>query len=94
MQGQADPLSWKDIERSGWNRNAPGYDARAGQMTIAAVDPLLDAVWVRTMALFRLQTPEVQARIREAILNGAGRFLHDGRVDIPCPALLHWATRH
>jgi ubiquinone/menaquinone biosynthesis C-methylase UbiE len=48
---------------------------------------------VRTMALFRLQEPEVQARIRDAILEGARAYVRDGRIDIPCPALLHQAIK-
>jgi ubiquinone/menaquinone biosynthesis C-methylase UbiE len=36
--------SWKDVERAGWTRNAPSYDARAGQMTTVVVDPMLTAV--------------------------------------------------
>jgi ubiquinone/menaquinone biosynthesis C-methylase UbiE len=53
----------------------------------------LDKSTVRTMALFRLQDPEVQQRIREAILNGAREYLRNGSVDIPCPALLYWARK-
>lgn len=44
MQADATPESWKDIERAGWTHNAPDYDARAGQMTTAIIDPLLAAV--------------------------------------------------
>jgi len=39
--------SWKDVERDGWNRNASRYDARAGQMTTDAVEPMLNAVEAR-----------------------------------------------
>jgi ubiquinone/menaquinone biosynthesis C-methylase UbiE len=47
-----------------------------------------DKSTVRTMALFRLQEPDVQARIREAILEGARAYVRDGALSIPCPALL------
>jgi ubiquinone/menaquinone biosynthesis C-methylase UbiE len=47
MQADSTPLSWKEVEREGWDRNAPRYDARAGQMTINAVEPLLNAVRAR-----------------------------------------------
>lgn len=52
-----------------------------------------DKSTVRTMALFRLQTPEVQTRIREAILDGAKSYSSDGRLRIPCPAMLHKAHK-
>jgi ubiquinone/menaquinone biosynthesis C-methylase UbiE len=42
--------TWKDIERAGWTQNAPDYDARAGRMTTAVVDPMLAAVYARTGA--------------------------------------------
>lgn len=47
MQAHPAPQSWKEVEREGWDRNAPRYDARAGQMTINAVKPMLDAVAAR-----------------------------------------------
>jgi len=50
----------------------------------------LDKSTVRTMALFRLQSPEVQRRIRDAILESANELVSGGRIDLPCPALLHW----
>lgn len=40
--------TWKDVERAGWDLNAPRYDARAGQMTVNAVEPMLDAVEARS----------------------------------------------
>jgi ubiquinone/menaquinone biosynthesis C-methylase UbiE len=48
---------------------------------------------VRTMAVFRLQTPAVQARIRAAILDGARSYARDGTLRIPCPALLFHARK-
>jgi ubiquinone/menaquinone biosynthesis C-methylase UbiE len=52
-----------------------------------------DKSTVRTMALFRLQTPEVQRRIRTDILRSAEEFSSDGEVKIPCPALLYWSRK-
>jgi ubiquinone/menaquinone biosynthesis C-methylase UbiE len=44
---------------------------------------------VRTMAVFRLQEPAVQERIREAILEGARAYASDCALRIPCPAVLY-----
>lgn len=52
-----------------------------------------DKSTVRTMAVFRLQTPAVQARIRAAILDGAQAYNSDGTFNIPCPALLYRARK-
>jgi ubiquinone/menaquinone biosynthesis C-methylase UbiE len=46
MEPHQEPLSWKDVERDGWAQNATGYDARAGRMTTAVVDPMLAALQV------------------------------------------------
>ena len=43
----AGALTWKDVEREGWQRNAPHYDLHAGQMTAKAIAPLLKAVGAR-----------------------------------------------
>jgi ubiquinone/menaquinone biosynthesis C-methylase UbiE len=48
VKQHATQQSWKEIEREGWDQNAPRYDARAGQMTTKAVEPMLDAVEART----------------------------------------------
>lgn len=48
---------------------------------------------VRTMELFRLQTPEVQARIRQAILDGAAAYQSDGKLEIPCHAMMYAASK-
>jgi hypothetical protein len=53
----------------------------------------LDKSTVRTMAIFRLQTPEVQDRIRVAILDRAKEYNSKGTVRIPCPALLYRACK-
>jgi hypothetical protein len=45
------------------------------------------------MAIFRLQTADVQARIRAAILEGAKEYASNGTVKIPCPAMLYRARK-
>ena len=40
-------ISFKELERQGWGAKAQFYDAFAGQITIGAVGPLLDATGVR-----------------------------------------------
>jgi ubiquinone/menaquinone biosynthesis C-methylase UbiE len=52
-----------------------------------------DKSTVRTMALFRLQKPEVQERIKKAILDGARAYFVDGQIQIPCPAVLYTAAK-
>lgn len=44
---QARAQSWRDIERDGWQKSAPGYDTRAGKMTTSVIDPMLAAVEAR-----------------------------------------------
>lgn len=53
----------------------------------------LDKSTVRTMALFRLQTPDVQARIRQDILESAATFQTGGGLEVPCPAMLYAARK-
>ena len=48
-----------------------------------------DKSTVRTMALYRLQTPSVQRRIRKAILEGTRDYSSNGEIKIPCPAMLY-----
>lgn len=43
----ADAPSFKELERQGWAAKADDYDAFAGQITVGAVAPLLDAAGVR-----------------------------------------------
>lgn len=45
------------------------------------------------MAVFRLQAPERQQRIKAAILEGAQDYMNDGEVRIPFPALLYRARK-
>jgi ubiquinone/menaquinone biosynthesis C-methylase UbiE len=59
-----------------------------------------DDVWnwfekstVRTMALIRLQTPEIQARIKDGIVEAAKRHDTGNGLRIPCPAILHSAHK-
>jgi ubiquinone/menaquinone biosynthesis C-methylase UbiE len=60
----------------------------------------IDAVWewfdkgtVRTAALLHRQTAPVQARIKEAILAGAARFVSGGKLTIPNHAIMHSARK-
>jgi ubiquinone/menaquinone biosynthesis C-methylase UbiE len=48
---------------------------------------------VRTIALIRLQTPEVQERIRKGIMRAAMAYEQGGSIKIPCPAILHSGRR-
>jgi SAM-dependent methyltransferase len=47
QHGPADTPSFKELERRGWGAKADIYDKFAGQITIGAVEPLLDAAGVR-----------------------------------------------
>jgi len=53
----------------------------------------LEKSTVRTMELFRLQTADVQARIRQAILDGASAYQTGGRLEIPCHAMVYAARK-
>ena len=50
---------------------------------------------VRGMMVFRLQTPDVQQRIRSAIVEGARQFSdrNSNSVSIPCTAVMYAATK-
>jgi ubiquinone/menaquinone biosynthesis C-methylase UbiE len=50
---------------------------------------------VRGMMVFRLQTPDVQGRIRSAIVEGARQFFDSNSktVSIPCTAVMYAATK-
>jgi len=52
-----------------------------------------DKTTVRTMAVFRLQSPAVQKHIRDAILDGAQAYASAGALRIPCPALIYQARK-
>ena len=45
-RGVADEPSFKELEQQGWGAKAGNYDAFAGQITVGAVAPLLDAAAV------------------------------------------------
>jgi ubiquinone/menaquinone biosynthesis C-methylase UbiE len=47
MAKQDAALTFKEIERQGWGARADTYNALAGQITVGAVAPLLDATGVR-----------------------------------------------
>jgi ubiquinone/menaquinone biosynthesis C-methylase UbiE len=53
----------------------------------------LDKSAVRTMALFRLQTAEVQQRIKAAVLDGAQAYATADGIEIPSPAMLYAARK-
>ena len=48
---------------------------------------------VRTRMLYERQTPDVQQRIREALITGAMPYVRDGKAGIPCPAVLVTARK-
>jgi len=52
-----------------------------------------EKVAVRGMPVFRLQTPEIQQRIRNAIIDGARRYFRGNSVSIPCPAVMFMAQK-
>jgi len=58
-----------------------------------AVFDWYEKIAVRGMAVFRLQAPEVQQRIRDAIIEGARRYASGGTLSIPCPAIMYTAEK-
>jgi SAM-dependent methyltransferase len=48
---------------------------------------------VRSRMIYERQTPPVQQRIRESIVNGTTAYLRNGRQSIPCPAVLVTARK-
>jgi ubiquinone/menaquinone biosynthesis C-methylase UbiE len=52
-----------------------------------------ERIAVRGMAVYRLQTPAVQGRITDAIIEGTRPYAGDGGVAIPCTAMMYTATR-
>ena len=48
---------------------------------------------VRSRMVYDRQAPQVQQRIREAIVNGTTAYLRNGRQSIPCPAVLVTARK-
>jgi SAM-dependent methyltransferase len=47
QRGPTDTPTFKELERQGWGAKADYYDSLAGQITVGAVTPLLDAAGVR-----------------------------------------------
>jgi SAM-dependent methyltransferase len=52
-----------------------------------------ERIAVRGMAVYRLQTPEAQRRITDAIIDGARPYSTNGGVAIPCTAVMYTATK-
>ena len=50
-------------------------------------------ITVRSMAVFRLQKPEVQKKITAAIIDAARAYSADGTVSIPCTAIMYSACK-
>ncbi len=46
VKHEAEHTTFKELERQGWGAKADNYNALAGQITIGAVAPLLDATGV------------------------------------------------
>src|SRR5262245_1081601 len=86
----SDPAMGADaLERTGFR------DVTVRELPLVYEGPSTDEVldWfekstVRTSALYRLQPPEVRARIRSAIASKASLYVTDGKLRIPCSALL------
>jgi ubiquinone/menaquinone biosynthesis C-methylase UbiE len=47
----------------------------------------------RTGELLRRQSPDVRSAIRSAVVNSCNRYISDGRLQIPMPALLYGARK-
>jgi hypothetical protein len=52
-----------------------------------------EKIAVRGMAVFRLQTPEIQQRIRDAIIDRARQYFRGNSLSIPCPAVIFTARK-
>ncbi len=50
-------------------------------------------ITVRAVAIYRLQTPEIQKRISNSVIEGARSYMVDDRVLIPCTAVMYTATK-
>jgi hypothetical protein len=48
---------------------------------------------VRVMALYRLQTPEVQARVRAVVSEAAAGYRSRDGIELPCPAMIYLGVR-
>jgi hypothetical protein len=81
-------------------KHAGFIDTSYQELSIVYRSPDAVAVWdlfdkgtVRSVMLVRLQTPEVQARIRDAIVDSARRYETDSVLQIPNPAILYTARK-
>ena len=82
------------LERAGFQEvSSQQLPIRYAGRTAEDVFDWLEKSTVRTMALFRLQTAEVQERIWEEIVGAARAYSIDGQVQIPCPAVLYAARK-
>jgi ubiquinone/menaquinone biosynthesis C-methylase UbiE len=82
------------LERAGFQEvSSEQLPIRYVGRTAEDVFDWLEKSTVRTMALFRLQTAEVQERIREEIVGAARAYSIDDQVQIPCPAVLYAARK-
>jgi ubiquinone/menaquinone biosynthesis C-methylase UbiE len=50
-------------------------------------------ITVRAMAVFRLQTPEIQRRITASVIEAASAYAVAGKISIPCTAVMYSATK-
>jgi ubiquinone/menaquinone biosynthesis C-methylase UbiE len=76
------------------------HDVTVREIPIAFRGKRPEDVWdwlekssVRTVGVVSQQTPEVQARIRAAVIDAAGRYVGPEGLSIPSPALLFAASR-
>jgi SAM-dependent methyltransferase len=91
----SDPaLATGKLKRAGF------VDTSYRELPIVYRPPDATAVWdwfdrgtVRSVMLVRLQTPEIQARIRDAIIESARRYETSDGLEIPNPAILYAARK-
>ena len=81
-------------------KQAGFVDTSYRELPIVYRPPDVEAVWdwfdrgtVRSVMLVRLQTPEIQARIREEIIEAARRYETGDGLQIPNPAILYVARK-
>jgi hypothetical protein len=81
-------------------KQAGFVDTSWQELPIIYSPPDAESVWdwfdkgtVRSVMLMRLQTPEIQARIRETIIENARRYETGSGLQIPDPAILYAASK-
>ena len=81
-------------------KQAGFVDTSWQELPIIYSPPDAESVWdwfdkgtVRSVMLVRLQTPEIQARIRETIIENARRYETGSGLQIPNPAILYAASK-